>query len=358
MTSSLEKRFYLEAFRGRAFVVHVDRTYRPDTVAGTLADLVANDTSLVVMAAGRPTADTVAASGLRDVDSAVVDIAARLLKRRIARVVIPPAVRRPQALALSCRVATRLAASKLVVVDPRGGLRGAKGARSFITTAQLARLSDGGKWTKRELALLSGAVRDGVESINLVDAERLEQELFTYEGAGTLITRSAYCRVERLRLEDFSQAAGLLRRGEREGFLLRRSASERARLLLSAYGAWFSGRRLAGIAALDRTSYRRQRLAEISGLYTITRFQGEGVGVTLVGALLREAKQEGFAAVFACTSNPRAAAFFGRMGFGRTESSAIPARKWRGRAKPYPAVFVYPLDGGGPASQTMTRRRR
>ncbi len=345
MTSSLEKRFYLEAFRGRAFVVLVDPSYRRETIAPALADLVANDTAVVIVSCGRPTADRVAISNVRRLDSALAAVAERVLIRGIANVVLPKRSTRNWRLGVACRLAAALSASKLVVVDPRGGIPKNGSVRSFVTTAQLARLGRCGGWTKRELSLLCDAVRDGVESVNLVDAARIEQELFTYEGAGTLITRSAYCTVERLRLEDFGQAAELLRRGERDGFLLKRSTRQRAGLLLSAYGAWFSGRRLAGVGALDRTSYERERLAEIAGLYTITRFQGEGVGVRLVARLLREARRAGMEAVFACTSNPRAAAFFARQGFQPADPSVLPARKWRGRRKPYPSVFVYPLEG-------------
>ena len=166
--------------------------------------------------------------------------------------------------------------------------------------------------------------------MNLCTAEALADELFTYEGVGTLLSASATCAVDRLRLDDFGQALSLLMQGEREGFLLRRSVEQRTRLLISGYGAWFDGGRLAGVASLERSAYRRQRMAEIAGLYTITRFHGEGVGVRLLRALARASRQEGVRALFACPSNERAAAFFARNGLRRATRGQVPCRHWGG----------------------------
>jgi N-acetylglutamate synthase-like GNAT family acetyltransferase len=139
-------------------------------------------------------------------------------------------------------------------------------------------------------------------------------------------------------VDDFAQANALLDRGEREGFLLPRDAAERGRLLLGAYGAWFEGR-LAGIASLETDAYRRQRAAEIVGLYTITRFVGEGVGVRVIEALVAAAEAASCKSIFACTSDARAARFFDRHGFERVDPAAVPKRKWRRRKGSYPAVF-------------------
>ena len=129
------------------------------------------------------------------------------------------------------------------------------------------------------------------------------------------------------------------------GFLLERSGSERARLLLSGFGAWFEGERLSGIASLETGRYRRSRLGEIVGLYTISRFQGEGVGARIVDELLTMARTLKLRAVFACTRNDRAAQFFVKAGFVPVPSSQVPAAKWRGHGKRgrRPRVFWYEL---------------
>ena len=71
-----------------------------------------------------------------------------------------------------------------------------------------------------------------------------------------------------------------------------------------------------------------ERAGEIVGLYTITRFKGEGVGERLVSRLVAEAEQRGLAYVFACTVDERAQLFFQRLGFERVAPGAVPAAKW------------------------------
>ena len=128
-----------------------------------------------------------------------------------------------------------------------------------------------------------------------------------------------------------------------EGFLLPRTPAEKARVLLSAYGAWFEGHRLAGVAALETDAYKKEHLAEVVGLYTIERFKGEGVGVRILASLTDVAVERGCRAMFACTSNVRAGQFFERSGFVRVEPSEIPQQKWKGRRKPLPECFWFDL---------------
>jgi N-acetylglutamate synthase-like GNAT family acetyltransferase len=124
--------------------------------------------------------------------------------------------------------------------------------------------------------------------------------------------------------------------------LLPRDAPSRARLLLCGYGAWFEGR-LAGVAGLETELYRRDRMAEIVGLYTITRFKGEGVGSNIVDHLLGVAEERSCRSVFACTANDRAADFFLRNGFVRVSSKDVPREKWKQRRGRRPMTFLREL---------------
>jgi len=340
-----ERDFYLRSFRQRSMVLHVTEPYTEHDVRGVVEELVDNGTLVVLVArqflvgrgvSVRPYEVKVPATGL-------FAVSASLMEHGLARV-RQLGGRAPTRLRFSCRLAMKLSAHKLVVIDPRGGIESSTaGVRSFINADALARLARkrGGAsgWSRGELRELRTTVLGGVDSVNLTSAETLDAELFSYEGAGTLLTARDYCSVEPLRLDDFPQALTLLDRGEREGFLLPRTPAQRARVLLSAYGAWFEGHRLAGLAALETDAYKKERLAEVVGLYTITRFKGEGVGVRIVAALAEVAKERGCRALFACTSNPRAASFFERDGFARVEPSEVPARKWKGRRRPFPEVF-------------------
>jgi N-acetylglutamate synthase-like GNAT family acetyltransferase len=223
----------------------------------------------------------------------------------------------------------------VVIVDERGGLDAGSGTRSFVHAAALARVvraeEDCGDWSLAELQQLVAAVRSGIDAVNLTTAEGVAEELFTYQGSGTLVTAEEYCTVDRLGVEQFQEAERLLARGEREGFLLPRSEEQKHRLLLAGYGAWFGGTRLAGVCGLESELYSRRRVGEVVGLYTITRFQGEGVGVRMIDHLIDVAKEGGLRALFACSSNQRAIAFFERCGFDRVEPDKVPASKWVGR---------------------------
>ena len=100
---------------------------------------------------------------------------------------------------------------------------------------------------------------------------------------------------------------------------------------VAGYGAWFGGTRLAGVCGLETEAYRRSRVGEVVGLYTITRFQGEGVGVRMIDHLVDVGKEGRLRALFACSSNPRAVAFFERCGFRAVDPDKVPSAKWAGR---------------------------
>jgi N-acetylglutamate synthase-like GNAT family acetyltransferase len=345
----VEKQFYLRSFRHRSFVIHVAHPYTAKDVRPLVSELIENDTVVVTVASNasrRLEPLKIAAPRSATLDEDLVELGSHLLSRGAAWVRKPSRLHGLRALDFSCRLAVRLGVHKLVVVDPRGGLHSETVHRSFIdapTALRLARSgADLGGWRANEIERIVDALRAGVEAVNLTTADDIEAELFTYEGAGTLVTADDYCRVAPLRADDFAQAHDLLDRGEREGFLLPRDAHARARLLLCGYGAWFEGR-LAGVAGLETELYRRERYAEIIGLYTITRFKGEGVGSDMLDYLLGVAEDKGCHAVFACTANDRAGSFFLRNGFVRVSPSDVPAEKWRHRRGKRPMTFLREL---------------
>jgi N-acetylglutamate synthase-like GNAT family acetyltransferase len=333
-----EKQFYLKDFRGRAILFHVEDARRLERhAADVLADLDDNPTLVVVVARRFPRKRRALRLSRRDIESTtnLVPLSERLMSDRRADVYLPRGLVGARALAYSRQLGVRLGVSKLVIVDERGGLDAGSGTRSFVHAAALARVvraeEDCGDWSLAELQQLVAAVRSGIEAVNLTTAEGVAEELFSYQGSGTLVTAEEYCTVDRLGVENFQEAERLLARGEREGFLLPRDDDQKHRLLLAGYGAWFGGARLAGVCGLETEMYRRRRVGEVVGLYTITRFQGEGVGVRMIDHLVDVAKEAGLKSLFACSSNDRAIAFFERCGFELVDSSKVPAAKWVGR---------------------------
>lgn len=236
------------------------------------------------------------------------------------------------------RVAGRLRVHKLVVLEPEGGIRAASGTPiSFMDDAMLTAMLQPGQaeWSglagRREtLDAIRAALRGGVHAVNLCSLEGLARELYTYEGSGTLFTLEDYCRIERLGIDDFEEVERLIARGHREGYLKPRGPAEVARILLNGFGAEIGSHHFAGVCALETEPFRAQRVGEIVGLYTITRFKGEGVGGQLIARALAEAREMKLRYVFACTVDERAQGFFERHGFRQVTPNDVPPAKWIG----------------------------
>src|SRR5205809_692893 len=370
----LEKDFYLAEFRSRSVLVAVAPGAADlGPLAGAVGDLVRNDTRVLLCWFDRaPAAERRLraalgrakglggrrASGLgpvvrmdgaalarADAEALRAELWGILRHERLCVRAVESAFPGP-----APALATALRIPKLVLVDPEGGLLAGQPRRlSFVDANVLETLLRHGE---AEWAGLGGrrgllvAVRDalagGVESVNLCTPEGVAEELFTYVGSGTLFTQGDYCHVAPLALDDFAQAERLNERGRREGLLKPRTPEEVAELLASGFGAMICGRHLAGVAGLLTAPYAEAHAGEIVGLYTITRFKGEGIGGRLVNRLLAEAESRGLEYVFACAVDRRAQQFFERLGFERVSADAVPAAKWVGydrRRRARVAVF-------------------
>ena len=235
------------------------------------------------------------------------------------------------------RVAVGLRVYKLVYIDPPGGLVHDGKILSFLNGPGLqdllrpGRAEEVGLGERRPvLEAIHSALAGGVTSVSLCPLVGLGRELFTYEGCGTLFTRGDYCQVEKLGIDDFHEVEKLLQRAEQAGHLKPRTPQEMARLLLYGYGARLGPASMepAGFCAL--LPYAEDQAAEIVGLFTITRYQGEGVGGRLVEAMVHEGERQNLRYVFACTTQEGAQRLFARHGFQRVPPEAVAAAKWHG----------------------------
>lgn len=237
--------------------------------------------------------------------------------------------------AVAQRIAVNLRVYKMVFIDPAGGIATGGRSLSFMNGAVLRELLRPGEaeWAGLEtrrplLEAICHVLEGGVSSVTLCPLAGLGRELFTYEGDGTLFTLTDYCQVEKLGIDDFREVEQLLQRGEREGYLKPRTLHETTLLLLHGYGARVGPApgELAGFCAL--LPYPEAQTAEIVGLSTITRYQGEGIGGRLVDQMIGEGQQQHLDYIFACTTQEGAQRLFERHGFRRVAPDEVTERKW------------------------------
>ncbi|HVA81256.1 MAG TPA: GNAT family N-acetyltransferase [Candidatus Binataceae bacterium] len=369
-----EQSFYLEEFYGKSLLFAMvppggDRISDFNSLIRTLRELRRNQTRCIVivsptalpkllkrmgrMAPRGPIPVFNPALGLRSrpypPDSAVAQIWEGL---RAGSIVVASTIDDEPAdlVVFAQELASRLRVFKLIVLDRQDGLNDRKGIRlSFVEMTRIRRtLGASGSRVRRAIVRAADrALKDGVGSVNLVAPRGVYDELFSFIGSGTLFTEMQYGRVLPISIDDFEEVEALIVRAQEEGFLLHRTPEQIARILPSCFGYRIGDEHLAGICALLTDPYRRERAGEITAMYTLTRFQGEGVAVELVKECVKEAQARMLRYVFACTSEDRAARFFVRLGFRRIGPAEVPAAKWRGYDKPRIErlnIFRYELD--------------
>ncbi|MEZ4216274.1 MAG: GNAT family N-acetyltransferase [Myxococcota bacterium] len=331
-----EKEFYLAEFRGRSLgVVLADakpaQAGDAGVLRGVLDDLEGNATSCVLIGADRRRLAGVAGRG----KVAVVDardprwVGAVWRGMQRARVVCLLAPGAASLAACVRRAAARLRLAKVVWLDAEGGLERPAGGRiSHVDQAELAELVARDARRAERLGDIAAMLEDGLPSAAICAPSGLADELFTFAGSGTFFTREGYIEVRPLGLDEFDAGHDLIRRGVAEGYLVPRSEAALEEVITNAFGVFVERRYLAGIGAL--LPHAKENAGELGSLYTLTRFAGEGVGGHLVRYALDAARREGFAYVYACTTQPRVVGFFETNGFARVDPSRVPAEKWDG----------------------------
>jgi len=339
VTPFSEKGFYLSELRGRTIALALQSATEGElrSLATVLDELGRNRTRVVVVWDAAASAGATAAA-LEQITGAPIEplgslesLPGRVWRLTGTRTTVVVAAGVHGGFEAECAsVVQRLGIRKVVWVDPAGGLVRSSGTRdSFIDAAELdARLRGGTVEPAR--AALFGVIRSlldaGVRAVNLCRIDGVADELFTYDGSGTLFTARGYVDVRRLGIDDFDAAADLIERGMTEGYLAPRSPAEIERVLGSGFGAFVDGNHLAGIGTL--LHYAPDRGAEIGSLYTLTRFLGEGIGGHLVRFALEVAAARDCDFAFACTTADRVVGFFERNGFRRVGQHEIPVDKW------------------------------
>jgi amino-acid N-acetyltransferase len=335
-----ERAFFVEEFRGVTIVLSLplltDDALEP--LARTVRGFDEGDTRLVLVVADAESAARLHAV-LGEVavltaptawsDDALAGLWVAVTDARTVVVVAAD----PTAVAESAGfVAAGLGASKVVLTDPEGGW--GDPPRSFVDLELHRDELEAGLRARGAARLLDAAetaLRGGAYSVNLCRAQDIELELFTFDGAGTLLTLGGYVHLTELRVDDLPAVERLVAQGVADGVLKPRSREQVARMAVAGLGARVvrTGH-LAGIVGLETEPYRSDGLGEVSALITVSEFSGAGSGGLLVDGLVERARGAGLRALFAVTVSDDAAAFFVRRGFREVPRDNVPASKWDG----------------------------
>lgn len=230
---------------------------------------------------------------------------------------------------VAAAAAEALRADKLVCLVEGRGAVGARGrvAQQLTPAEAETYLQKHRQPPSAERALRAAirACRAGVRRAHLVDRGgdgALLLELFTREGAGTLVTDETFEGIRPARLDDVPGILALIRPLEEEGILVRRSR-ERLETELDDFTVIERDGTIIGCAALD--PYADEGIAEVACVAVHPDYRDTGRGDALLESLERKARERGFGRVFVLTT--RTAQWFQERGYGPARVADLPAAK-------------------------------
>ena len=231
---------------------------------------------------------------------------------------------------LAAEVAVALKARKLIAFDRQPYLTDADGGRlgNLSPASASAALESApiDEITGRHLAMLAQAVARGVASGQLVSHEddgALLAELFTAEGVGTQITEDDRRTVRRAEPRDVADIVEVIRPLEEAGVLVKRSRDRLEREVDRFLGAEVDGF-VVGCCALYPAG-NSVELACVAVHPAHRSTAGSGAGARLLAAAEDAARAQGFARMFALTTQTRD--WFVEQGFQDGSVADLPAPK-------------------------------
>ena len=169
------------------------------------------------------------------------------------------------------------------------------------------------------------ACRSGIGRVHLLNRQTdgvLLQELFTRDGAGTLLTAGPYENIRVATIDDVGGILELLQPLEQSGVLVRRS-----RELLETEIACFSVIELDGmiVGCAALYPYQKERVAELACVAIHPKYQNGGRGDTLLQHMALRAQQYGIQKLFVLTT--QTAHWFRERGFKPAPLTQLPIKR-------------------------------
>ncbi len=229
---------------------------------------------------------------------------------------------------VATQAAISLQAEKLILMGEDEGLPsidGKAGVISQITSDELSQLIDSLSGEHKVHAQSSlTAIKAGINRAHLLSHKidgALLQELFTHEGAGTLITAGDYEQLRQASIEDVAGILELLTPLEEQGILVRRSRE----ILETEIDRFKLIERDGMIIACAALYPYSAELAELACVAVSEEYRSGNRGDRLLNALSEQAKAEKMNKIFVLTT--RTAHWFMERGFSESDISALPKER-------------------------------
>ena len=178
---------------------------------------------------------------------------------------------------------------------------------------------------KHYLQAIATSLEFGISRCHCVSFQQdgaLLQELFSRDGAGSLISQSYYEQLRQANIEDAGGILKLIKPLEEQGILVKRS---RERLENEIEQFTLIERDGMTIACAALYPYSEERCGELACVATHPDYRGGDRGERLLKALKKQAQQQGLRSIFVLTTVT--AHWFQEQGFVRAKLDDLPAKK-------------------------------
>lgn len=229
------------------------------------------------------------------------------------------------ALELMRVVARSLAAEKLIVMSEHEGVARDDGSLMRQLTVEDARCysAQAESGMGANITLACDACDDGVPRVHLVSYScdgGLIKELYTHDGAGTLISSDEYEQMVTAQSHDLAGILELIRPLQQEGILVERS-NEQVAADLDHFTVITKDSRVIACAALYPNP--NDAIAEIACVATHPDYRDSGHGERLIEKLVEAAQELHLKQVYVRTT--QTGHWFRELGFQPVEQTALPA---------------------------------
>lgn len=230
---------------------------------------------------------------------------------------------------VATQAAIQLKADKLIVLNEEEGVFNTEGKLVSELLAKdaerLIQKMDDSDTTKAALQACVDAVRNRVPRAHLISYNEnggLIRELFTREGAGTMIDEDSYEQLRRATIDDVGGMMALLAPLEEKGVLVRRSRE----LLETEIDRFLIVERDGAVVACAALyPFMEEGVGELACVAVDPTYRGSSRGDRLLKGVEREARKQGLHTLFLLTT--RTAHWFIERGFRQGDLSTLPAKK-------------------------------